>query len=98
MSQQNFYSFGLWVFNCLDMTEMETCDVINVVEYISPDSYEELAEEIIINSLLNINDYQKNKITINYLIKYIILSFKENDMNLFIEKSKLVDYVMERKN
>ena len=63
MSQQNFYSFGLWVFNCLDMTEMETCDVINVVEYISPDSYEELAEEIIINSLLNINDYQKNKTT-----------------------------------
>ena len=98
MSQQNFYSFGLWVFNCLDMTEMETCDVINVVEYISPDSYEELAEEIIINSLLNINDYQKNKTTIDYLIKYIILSFKENDMNLFIEKSKLVDYVMERKN
>ena len=40
------------VFNCLDMTEMETCDVINVVEYISPDSYEELAEEIIINSFL----------------------------------------------
>ena len=98
MSQQNFYSFGLWVFDCLDMTEMETCDVINVVEYISPDSYEELAEEIIINSLLNINDYQKNKTTIDYLIKYIILSFKENDMNLFIEKSKLVDYVMERKN
>ena len=94
----NFYGFGHWVFDCLDMTEMETHDIIDIVEYISPDSYEELAEEIIINSLLNINDYQKNKTTIDYLIKYIILSFKENDMNLFIEKSKLVDYVMERKN
>ena len=98
MSQQNFYSFGLWVFDCLDMTEMETCDVINVVEYISPDSYEELAEEIIENSMIDINNYQRNKITINYLIKYMILSFKENNMNMFIEKSKLVDSIMERKN
>ena len=98
MSQQNFYSFGLWVFDCLDMTEMETCDVINVVEYISPDSYEELAEEIIENSMIDINNYQKNKITIDYLIKYIILSFEQNNISLFIEKSKLIDIIMETKN
>ena len=95
----NFYGFGHWVFDCLDMTEMETCDVINVVEYISPDSYEELAEEIIINSLLNINDYQKNKTTIDYLIKYMIISYQENNMNIFINKSSLIDSIfMESKN
>ena len=94
----NFYGFGLWVFNCLDMTEMEMHDVIDIVEYINPNSYKQLAEEIIKNSMIDINNYQKNKITIDYLIKYIILSFEQNNISLFIEKSKLIDIIMETKN
>jgi HD-like signal output (HDOD) protein len=99
---QDFYHFGLWVFDCLDMTKpkMEMHDIIDIVEYISPESYEELAETIIKNAFLkNPDDYLQDKNIIwNNIIKYMILSFEKNDMKLFDEKCKLLEFVIERKN
>ncbi len=96
----NFYDFGLWVFDCLDMTKpkMQMSDVIEIVEYINPDTYEQLAEMILKNSLDNIDDYQKNKNVFDDIIKYMISSFEKRDMNLFNEKCKLIEFVIERKN
>jgi hypothetical protein len=98
----DFYGFGLWVFDCLDMTKpkMEMHDVIDIVEYINPDSYEELAETIIKNSYLeNPDDYLEDKNMVwDNIIKYMILSFEKKDMNLFDEKCKLIEFVIERKN
>lgn len=96
----DFYGFGLWVFDCLDMTEpkMEMHDIIPIVEHINPDSYEQLAEIIIKNSFDDINDYQKNKNIFDDIIKYMIISFENKDMKLFEEKTKLLEFMIKIRN
>lgn len=98
---KNYYEFGSWVFNCLDIhnPKEKMGDVIEIVEIINPDSYEELAEVIIKNSLLfDSNDYEKNKTIFSEIIKYMILSFNENNIEIFNDKIKLIEFVVERKN
>jgi hypothetical protein len=96
----DFYNFGLWVFDVLDFTKpkMKMSDVIEIVEHISPDSYEQLAEIIIKNTFYNEEDYDKHRKVFDEIVKYLIISFNENDVKIFHEKSALIEFMVERRN
>jgi hypothetical protein len=96
----NYYNFGLWVYDNLGLVQpkMEMRDVIDIVEMISPDSYYELAEIIIENSLINVDDYEKNRNVFDKIINYLIISFEKKDIKFFKEKCDLLEFILERKN
>lgn len=103
MEYKEYYNFGLWVYNLFHEYElapkMEMQDIIEIVEIINPNSYEELAKIIIINNILiDPNDYNKEIILFNNIIKYLILSFENKNIEIFHEKCKLLEYIYERKN
>jgi hypothetical protein len=96
----NYYDFDLWVFDCLNLVKpkIKMSEVIDIVEYINPSSYEELAKMILMNSLIDVNDYNKNINIFNEIIKIIILSYENKNVNIYNQKMKLYESILDRRN
>lgn len=103
MKYKEYYNFGFWVYNLFHLhglaPKMEMKDIVEIVEIINPDSYEELSKIIIMNNiLLNPKDYYKDIDIFNKIIKYLILSFEQKSLEVFNNKCELLKFIYERKN
>jgi hypothetical protein len=77
---------------------MDEDDINEILEYVKPKSYEEFAGFILKNSMYDKSYYNKNMELFNYIIKYLILSYKIKDKNFFDEKCKLLEFIVDCEN
>ena len=98
-----YVNFCFWIFKCLDIQfidgDFNSLDISEIIEQSNPDSFEDLAKKIIkFGFLYDPNNYEKDIDLWNDIIKYMIISFKKNDIKIFDDKCKLIEFLYENRN
>lgn len=93
------YKFAKWFFKSFDINYNDK-DIYDILEIAGDDcdNIKELANNLMLGMINNIEKYEKNIEVANQIIEIIIESYKKNDFNILIRKSNLLEFLVDVRN